>query len=128
MPRLYRNTGTAAHPTRASRPVYRRGAWTFDTSALPGDVFAATPEEALRFAHKLTPVDEAAYPPVPGEASTVPDGGPKVAPAPEPAAETVDWVDVELYRLGDSDEFELPNGDVVIGREAALAALGIEDA
>jgi hypothetical protein len=62
---------------------------------------------------------------MPGEAATAPGSGQKAEP--EPAAETFDWVDIELYRLGDSDEYELPNGDVVIGREAALAALGIED-
>lgn len=124
---LYENTG-ADHPTRVSKPVFRAGAWTYDTTALKGDVFPAHPEEVIRFAHKLVPVDAAAYPPVPGGAE---DGGGGTASAapPEtvPPGPVADTVDIELYRVGDSHWYELPSGERVNGRAAALEALGVED-
>jgi hypothetical protein len=38
----------------------------------------------------------------------------------------LELIDIEIYRLADSDYFDLPNGQIVQGENAVLDALGIE--
>lgn len=130
---LYLNTG-APRPLGGARPVHRAGAWTEDTVALTGDVYPATPLEAMRFAHKLERVDTLAYGPVPGNAvpgeveAAGPSGGATtVSDEAEPGTSpVVDAIDIDLYRKGDSSWYELPNGQTVNGRDNALRALGLD--
>lgn len=135
MPDLYVNTGAPRNLGREDW-VFRDFRWVRDTVARNGDVYPATPDEAVRFAHKLHLVESAAYPAVPGageDAGEVEDAGPSggnatavsddAEPAPSP-----DVVNIDLYRIGDENSswYELPNGDKVQGRNAALRALGVE--
>lgn len=146
MPALYVNTGAPRNLGREDW-VFRDFRWIRDTQALQGDVYPATPDEARRFRHKLHAVEEMAYPSIPGTgkgtraagtAGTAgevedadPSGGQSTAvsddaePAPSPDV-AADVVDIELYRVGESNWYELPNGDKVQGRDNALRALGVE--
>lgn len=141
MPALYLNRGAPRNLGRKDW-VFRDMRWVRDTQALQGDVYPATPDEARRFAHKLVRVEDKAYPPIPG-AGEVEDAGPSGAdatavsvdaePAPpsgedaEEEDEGPDVVDVELYRVVGSSYYDLPNGERVNGRAAALRALGVDD-
>ena len=134
MPALYLNTGA---PRRLGREdwVFRGTGWVRDSQAFQGDVYPATPDEAERFRHKLSRVEDRAYPPIPGSseglAGEVEDADPSgghataVSDDAEPAS-SPDVIDVELYRIGEGTWYELPSGEKVNGRDNALRALGVE--
>lgn len=132
---LYVNTGAPRNLGREDW-VFRGWKWVRDTVANAGDVYAPTPLEAQQFQYKLKPVESAAYPPMPGTdegtAGEVDGAGPSGGNATavseaEPASSTEpDVVNIDIYRIGESTWYELPNGVKYNGRAAALAALGVE--
>lgn len=135
---LCRIIGPARRNIGREADVFRNGRWVRDTVAYEGDVTRPTPVERARFAHRYEPVEaEGFYPPLPGAEDSVAsseDGGPVGGHATASADDGgvtdspgIDTIDLDLYRVGDTDVYALPNGAEVVGVAAARTALGITD-
>lgn len=120
-------------------PILRDGRWTTGDRAVVGEVYVATERDLAMWGSKLERVDPRELPPLPGEGAVAESeaeseeaqgraGATATREAVDPGSvASADVVDIELYRIGDSEVFELPNGAKVVGAEAARAALGLEE-
>lgn len=137
MNRLARVVRGAPRNIGAEVPVFRDGGWVRDSRAAVGDVYVATEVDFLRWPSKLEEVDPKELPPLPGKGGAE-NGGPEEAAGRAGATATIEAddpgsadsaagvVDVELYRIGESEVFELPSGNQVVGVQAAIDALELE--